>query len=519
MNCPECNNIVPDGSMFCNHCGHKFEHENTIKCPNPECGHLIPADSKFCPDCGSKISDLTETKTNVAESNNHAPIKDPLDYLFPYIDKGRVGFKSLIDNNVYIPAKYDDARDFHEGFAAAKTNGKWGYMDKSGKWALKASYDDAEDVQNGIAITSSGSKYQSDDCCMNFWNTGNWKCFASGQYTSHAEFRDGVCNVWNDGKKQWNDDDSDYKKIIYAPWRSSYDGGHPFGEYVIVWNNSRKGVIKHVSTSVKDNTWIEIIPCSFEHIMISDSGTKNYFFVELNSKIGLYDSDGNVIFPIKYDNIGIPKEGLVAISDNHKLGFGDLNGRIIIPFDYEYEEWDGLAPLPVFKCGYVNVLKNGKPCILDLKGNIVVSSYDEVPRFYNGKAIVSKDGKYGMIDKNENILISLVYDSICTTSSDSFPEQMYSLHKVVLNGEKFIVDDYGNRVDYDEMKVSEITPLRVWVRKGGLWGLVDNTGRVIHECIFNPGFFTNLFFNEALPRAEYQGKRYLLDFFGGLKEE
>lgn len=62
MKCPECENIVPDGSKFCSHCGHKFEQENTIKCPNPECGHLIPADSKFCPDCGSK----TEGKQNDA---------------------------------------------------------------------------------------------------------------------------------------------------------------------------------------------------------------------------------------------------------------------------------------------------------------------------------------------------------------------------------------------------------------------------------------------------------------------
>lgn len=64
MKCPECNSIVPDGSTFCNHCGHKFEQENTIKCPNPECGHSIPADSKFCPDCGCKIEQIIIQEEN-----------------------------------------------------------------------------------------------------------------------------------------------------------------------------------------------------------------------------------------------------------------------------------------------------------------------------------------------------------------------------------------------------------------------------------------------------------------------
>lgn len=67
MKCPECNNIVPDGSMFCNHCGHKFEQENTIKCPNSECGHLIPADSKFCPDCGKQII-IKDNDYNISNS-------------------------------------------------------------------------------------------------------------------------------------------------------------------------------------------------------------------------------------------------------------------------------------------------------------------------------------------------------------------------------------------------------------------------------------------------------------------
>lgn len=60
MQCPSCNNVIPDGSKFCNHCGQRIEESNSvILCSNPQCGKDIPSDSKFCPFCGSKVSSTT----------------------------------------------------------------------------------------------------------------------------------------------------------------------------------------------------------------------------------------------------------------------------------------------------------------------------------------------------------------------------------------------------------------------------------------------------------------------------
>lgn len=49
--CPNCGNIVPEGSKFCNHCGSVMASE--IVCPN--CKSTIPADSAFCPACRAAL--------------------------------------------------------------------------------------------------------------------------------------------------------------------------------------------------------------------------------------------------------------------------------------------------------------------------------------------------------------------------------------------------------------------------------------------------------------------------------
>lgn len=50
MNCIKCGQTIPDGSLFCNHCGAKQE----TRCP--ECGAVLPAGSRFCNQCGAAVN-------------------------------------------------------------------------------------------------------------------------------------------------------------------------------------------------------------------------------------------------------------------------------------------------------------------------------------------------------------------------------------------------------------------------------------------------------------------------------
>ena len=60
MKCPNCGNMAPEGSLFCNQCGTPLKQE--VQCPS--CGEMIPANSVFCPKCGKMVrNDMAEEHT------------------------------------------------------------------------------------------------------------------------------------------------------------------------------------------------------------------------------------------------------------------------------------------------------------------------------------------------------------------------------------------------------------------------------------------------------------------------
>ncbi|MBX2852407.1 MAG: WG repeat-containing protein [Phycisphaeraceae bacterium] len=47
-----------------------------------------------------------------------------------------------------IDPAYEDARDFHFGMAAVKTQGKWGFITEAGRWAVKPQFDAVDDYDD-----------------------------------------------------------------------------------------------------------------------------------------------------------------------------------------------------------------------------------------------------------------------------------------------------------------------------------------------------------------------------------
>ncbi|MHC4489349.1 MAG: WG repeat-containing protein [Planctomycetota bacterium] len=63
--------------------------------------------------------------------------------------EGRWGY---IDNSgkVVIAQQYDDARDFSEGLARVNISGKWGYIDRYGDIFIEATFVDSLDIGGDI---------------------------------------------------------------------------------------------------------------------------------------------------------------------------------------------------------------------------------------------------------------------------------------------------------------------------------------------------------------------------------
>lgn len=54
IDCPNCNELIDEDAMVCEHCEAEFEEVEMIECP--ECGQDVPSDSESCPECGEDIS-------------------------------------------------------------------------------------------------------------------------------------------------------------------------------------------------------------------------------------------------------------------------------------------------------------------------------------------------------------------------------------------------------------------------------------------------------------------------------
>ena len=68
------------------------------------------------------------------------------------------GNSSVLGLNVCLD-KYDCVCNFEEGLAAVCLNGKWGFIDKTGKEVIPCKYDNAWKFQDGLAKVELNGKY------------------------------------------------------------------------------------------------------------------------------------------------------------------------------------------------------------------------------------------------------------------------------------------------------------------------------------------------------------------------
>lgn len=190
---------------------------------------------------------------------------------------------------------------------------------------------------------------------------------------------------------------------------------------------------------------------------LSQNDVDLYLYKKAN-KLGLIDSQGNVVLPAKYSHIGNFKEGRAAVTittrarnDYHKilntkLGYIDAKGKVVIPLRFQHipdeikDYSEGLAVIKV----------NNKYGYIDHEGKVVIEpKFSRAYPFSEGYAVVEFNGDYGnraLIDKNGQIVFRFLekyraqVDSLANTIlvSNSIPqlsEDKITVHRYDSNGQ------------------------------------------------------------------------------------
>lgn len=165
--------------------------------------------------------------------------------------------------------------------------------------------------------------------------------------------------------------------------------------------------------------------------------------------------------------------------------FFDENGKTVVKYENWCGEFDENGKL-INKficedlvccedCNYITIA--GKGHIIDKSGNFIIPpKYDGIGKFKENLWRVSKDGKYGLIDDNENILLEIAYDSM---KNLYFADEKF----IVSKGGKYGIMDIQKNVVvpflYENLETRCCVDNVLYATKNGKCGTIDIENNVI----------------------------------------
>lgn len=331
--------------------------------------------------------------------------------LYPIEVNGKYGFINKSGKEI-IPPKFDEAQEFSEGLAAIREKNKVGFINENGQIVIKPKYNAVSDFSEGLAAIFNGKKW-------GFIDKSGLVTIMPQFYDAY-DFSEGLAAVTIKNKKGI---------ILWGYINKS-------GKFIIsprfVQGDSFREGLAHIQTDSSDpkslppddkfidKTGKVVINLTKQYLTNSNvQGTyntgyspDNYAFHEGLVKVydthfllgagyeneynyGYVDKQGKLVIKTRFDTAGDFAEDLATASVGagiNKIGYIDKSGKFVIQpqFDEANDFSEGLASVLIGdKYGYID--KTGKFKInpkLDCAG-----------KFRNGLATACYDNKSGYIDK------------------------------------------------------------------------------------------------------------------------
>lgn len=324
--------------------------------------------------------------------------------------EGKTGFKSGC--KIVLPAIYESASYFHDGYAVVRLNGFSGIINSKGETVIPNQYDD---------ITRLFGKY----FCVRI-NAGNdWNCGIidiedksivepSFKVIQHKDERYFLCYKTAQSKaKNLNK----YPPCKVFEYENLED---------CVWYNLEGKVL----------TSLEVVNSSSSLIVKNEKG-----------KLGVINQSGKLVVDFIYDTIEPCADGVFSVSiiTANETSYFVINSEssIILSspkkaykfsngFFYEHDEnqktkWYSITGKLVFEgeaeplsSDYIAVSKNSKWGVIDKNGEKIINFLYLEVALLDGCFTVLREDKIGLIDLNGKIIVDAIYNSIeCVTINNN----------------------------------------------------------------------------------------------------
>ncbi len=342
------------------------------------------------------------------------------------------------DGKVLLEPKYSYIADFRHGRAIySNQDGKLGYLDEQGREVIPAQYDQAFGFNEGFAAVQKGNEYfliKPDGSIIA--NLGNkmpvdydpssmWDTKPAEAKTEYLLFMQqepyGMGLMDKNGKEilapKYQSLSIPVNGVIIAG-QEEYSyllkmDGTPLNDQQFMYlfrldENRIIGQISENQAGVMDNQGKTIIP--FEYNSLS-KGPGNTLIAYKGDKAGLIDEKGKILIPFEYASLYHHMNQLVAANQDYKMGVLSSSNQVLLPLEYDAVEPIALGRYAVEKNGKRGLVGEGGKVILPLEfeANAMGEEHHEHDGYYEEKPVVAVlffKGMQGMLYTPDGKLLS-----------------------------------------------------------------------------------------------------------------
>lgn len=340
-------------------------------------------------------------------------------FLEIFTQKGKVGFKN--GSKIKLPAIYESASYFHDGYAVVRLNEFSGVIDTEGNFVIPNRYSDVTylfgdyycirinigddwncgviDIEGNTIIEPSFKHIiQKDEKFFLCYNIANSKM---NMYSYKVYEYDSL------GECEWYDIEGNFLTSLEVVNSSSL---------LVVKNDKGKmGVINLSGKLVIDCIYDTIEPCCDDAFSVS-------IVTEDVLSCFVINSDGIIVLPSKNGFYRFKNGFFYEYGDNKNTIWYSITGKLVFDGEAKPLSTNFIAVYNNYRWGIIN--KNGEKIINYL--------YDEIV-LLNNCFVVLREGKIGLIDLNGRIIVDAIYNSIECVTIDNNPYKLGDKEKLIRN--------------------------------------------------------------------------------------
>lgn len=342
----------------------------------------------------------------------------------------KYGLLSLYGEWISDP-QFDQPPVFHEKVCWVQKSEKWGMIDRRGIWLIEPAFETVYDFIGGYAKFEKHGRYGMVD--------SHGIIVLEPRFSELSHPSEGL--IAADAGNGWGYMDMAGKYVIPPRFGEAYDFHDGFALVIVNYNRWRI-----IDKSGKFTTEKE-----FDYLGECGDGL---FYAQIGEVKGIADHTGEFI--LKSESCRYYNRNLIQYEENEKIGFKNREGKVVLEPQFIMADYLGEGWIVVIdeknRLGFIDTLGNLK---LKPQNDFYVDLTSDT-KFREGRLIVQHKKKYGVIDHELKWVVKPKYEVI-----SSFR-----------NG--WAVVNRGG-----------IARGELPILKGGKYGFIDRSGRVIVDLMFD----------------------------------